>query len=143
MPSGSHRLRVATLLAALLGGGSMIAARPAWSADDAARGAERFGQLCASCHGRDGAGFGPVADSLKHAPPDLRRIAERRGGKFPEAEVAACIDGRRGCAPHGIREMPVWGSWGLRALAEDGELTPAMAELLAFLSSIQVKPAAK
>jgi mono/diheme cytochrome c family protein len=124
----------------LLGALLLCAPAPSSASGDAERGAQRFRELCASCHGRDGAGLGPVAASLKRPPPDLRRIAMRRGGHFPEAEIAACIDGRRSCPPHGTREMPVWGVWGLRARAEDGALNPAMADLLAFLASIQVKP---
>ena len=40
-------------------------------------------------------------------PPDLTRIAERRGGWFPEVLVREFIDGR--FAVHGTRTMPVWG----------------------------------
>lgn len=67
-------------------------------------------QHCASCHGESGDGSGPVAASLKRAPADLRRIAERSGGRFDEADVMSFIDGRRVVAEHGSREMPVWGA---------------------------------
>ena len=42
-----------------------------------------FMTYCAVCHGRDGKGGGPMAKSLKVAPPDLTRVAARNGGKFP------------------------------------------------------------
>jgi mono/diheme cytochrome c family protein len=42
-------------------------------------------------------------------PPDLTRIAARRGGWFPEALVTEIVDGRH--AAHGGRVMPVWGRW--------------------------------
>ncbi len=67
-------------------------------------------QHCASCHGESGEGTGPVAASLKRAPSDLTRIAERNGGRFDEADVMSFIDGRRVVAEHGSREMPVWGA---------------------------------
>ncbi len=72
-------------------------------------GAELFRQSCASCHGTSGEGDGPVAAALKKAPADLTRIAARRNGSFPEAEISGWIDGRFDTAAHGTREMPVWG----------------------------------
>jgi mono/diheme cytochrome c family protein len=72
-------------------------------------GAEMFQQYCASCHGTNGEGNGPVAASLKKSPADLTRIAARRGGNFPDAEIARWIDGRFDAPAHGTREMPVWG----------------------------------
>lgn len=68
-----------------------------------------FVQYCGSCHGPEGQGNGPVAPALRTPPSDLTRIARRRGGGFPEAEIAAYIDGQRFVRAHGSREMPVWG----------------------------------
>lgn len=62
---------------------------------------------CASCHGDDGRGSGPVAASLTTPAADLTRLAER-AGRFDEAAVMSAIDGRRKVAAHGPREMPVW-----------------------------------
>ena len=36
---------------------------------------------CASCHGTDAKGDGPMAKSLKVKPADLTRIAARNGGR--------------------------------------------------------------
>ena len=72
-------------------------------------GAEMFKQYCASCHGMNGEGDGPVAASLKKPPADLTRIAARRGGNFPDADISRWIDGRFDAPAHGTREMPVWG----------------------------------
>jgi mono/diheme cytochrome c family protein len=72
-------------------------------------GAEMFQQYCASCHGTNGEGNGPVAASLKKPPADLTRIAARRGGNFPDADISRWIDGRFDAPAHGTREMPVWG----------------------------------
>jgi mono/diheme cytochrome c family protein len=66
---------------------------------------------CATCHGPDGTGHGPMAASLKVAPSDLTRIAERNGGNFPMARVARIIAGEeQAAAAHGTRQMPVWGT---------------------------------
>ena len=69
-----------------------------------------FQRHCASCHGMDGRGNGPVAQSLQTPPANLRRIAQRRGGVFPASEIARKIDGRFEVEAHGTREMPVWGT---------------------------------
>jgi mono/diheme cytochrome c family protein len=72
-------------------------------------GRESYMQYCASCHGADGVGGGAVAPALKTPPPDLTKIADRKGGRFSEKEVASLIDGRDMPPVHGTREMPVWG----------------------------------
>jgi mono/diheme cytochrome c family protein len=72
-------------------------------------GQQYFQQYCSACHGLSGRGNGPVAPALKTPPADLTRIAQRRGGQFPEADIAAIIDGRTSIEAHGSREMPVWG----------------------------------
>ena len=72
-------------------------------------GGELFGRFCASCHGTGGQGDGPVANALPALVPDLSRIAEQRGGKFPEDDIRKIIDGRAVVVYHGTRYMPVWG----------------------------------
>jgi len=72
-------------------------------------GGNAFATHCASCHGADGKGAGPVAASLRIPPADLTLIAARRGGVFPADDIAAWIDGRMSPPAHGTREMPVWG----------------------------------
>jgi len=68
-----------------------------------------FQRYCSACHGQTGHGDGPVAAALRTPPADLTRIAQRRGGHFPVAEIAALIDGRTVLPAHGSREMPIWG----------------------------------
>jgi mono/diheme cytochrome c family protein len=72
-------------------------------------GRQVFVRFCASCHGPNADGNGPLASSLKTPPADLRAIARRNGGRFDEAAVMAVIDGRRAVSAHGPRDMPVWG----------------------------------
>lgn len=73
-------------------------------------GAVLYARHCASCHGAEGHGDGPVAPALKTPPPDLTLLARRNGGRFDERAVLAVIDGRHVLAAHGTREMPVWGA---------------------------------
>jgi mono/diheme cytochrome c family protein len=72
-------------------------------------GQQAFNQYCASCHGTDAKGNGPVAATLKKEPADLTQISKKSGGKFDAGDVARMIDGQRDVAGHGPREMPVWG----------------------------------
>ncbi len=74
------------------------------------QGPELFQAYCASCHGKDAKGNGPMADSLKISPPDLTRVATRNNGVFPLARIQKIVSGEDVLAAgHGSREMPVWG----------------------------------
>lgn len=70
-------------------------------------GKREFTSKCAACHGPDGKGNGPYADSLKKKPADLTTLAQRNGGVFPVSRTYTVIEGAG--AGHGPREMPVWG----------------------------------
>jgi hypothetical protein len=72
-------------------------------------GSELFDRFCASCHGSQARGDGPVARSLNVAVPDLTTIGARYG-EFPTARIRDVIDGRGiDMQAHGTRTMPVWG----------------------------------
>jgi hypothetical protein len=79
---------------------------PSTAAGD--QGSQLFRTYCASCHGTDARGMGPMADRMRHQPPDLTRFAARNGGVFPSERVRRIIDGRD-VGSHGDRDMPVWG----------------------------------
>ncbi|OFV95873.1 MAG: hypothetical protein A3F68_01025 [Acidobacteria bacterium RIFCSPLOWO2_12_FULL_54_10] len=69
-----------------------------------------FMAYCATCHGADARGNGPVAPALKTQPPDLTLISKRNNGKFPQEQVQRKISGEdESVTAHGSREMPVWG----------------------------------
>jgi len=109
-------------------------------------GAPYFERYCASCHGMSGRGEGPVAEILNPKPADLTRIAERRGGAFPDGEIAKYIDGRFDVAAHGSRQMPVWGERLAEGVPEAG-IGESMARgkivvLVEYLKSIQVEAVA-
>ncbi len=67
-----------------------------------------YERACASCHGVDARGDGPVAPSLKVRPTDLTQLARRHGGTFPHDEVVAVVTGATPIAAHGTADMPVW-----------------------------------
>lgn len=78
------------------------------SSADIERGRELFNNYCASCHGEEGKGDGPVARHLKKSPANLTLI-QRPGTPFPRGRVAEIIDGEKIVSAHGTRTMPVWG----------------------------------
>ena len=73
-------------------------------------GSTLYNTYCAVCHGPGAKGDGPMAKMLVAKTPDLTRIAERQGGKFPRVRVEGIISGEAALsAGHGTREMPIWG----------------------------------
>lgn len=72
-------------------------------------GAAVYKTYCAVCHGVEAKGDGPLADNLRHAPPDLTTLARRNEGKFDAVMVYRVIDGRDPVKGHGGPDMPVWG----------------------------------
>jgi len=105
-------------------------------------GMQLYEQLCASCHGVEGRGDGPVAPLIKIPVPDLTRLAARDGGEFPTEDVRLIIDGRAERRAHGPRDMPVWG-WQLYDSsnkddsAERARTDSMIDRLVVYLRSIQ------
>jgi mono/diheme cytochrome c family protein len=128
---------------------ALVSAGPACAADPdesllVESGRKSFQRHCSACHGMDGSGNGILKPVLRVAPSDLTRIAARRGGEFPDAEIAAFIDGRSFVAAHGSREMPVWGRIFGEPVVEDGDAEEVVRGqlwiLVEYLKSIQVPP---
>ena len=97
--------RLKTAAAALIVVGTlMLSATAVCSAErESDSGAVLYGRFCASCHGVDGRGDGPVAPALRERPPDLTRL------RYTPAELMRRIDGRHQVRAHGTAQMPVWG----------------------------------
>jgi len=68
-----------------------------------------FKTFCMNCHGVEGRGDGPLAETLRVPPTDLTRLAADNSGIYPAERVRTSIDGNREIRGHGSREMPVWG----------------------------------
>jgi mono/diheme cytochrome c family protein len=73
------------------------------------QGKQFYMQYCASCHGKDGRGNGPVSSYLKIKVPNLTLLKKNNKGIYPLSKVMSAIDGSRAVRAHGDREMPVWG----------------------------------
>jgi mono/diheme cytochrome c family protein len=135
-----HRILVATAVL-------LSAANPAVHAAEiepllSYTGQQLYQRFCASCHGPQAYGDGPVAPMLKVMVPDLTRIARRQqGGEFPEQRIREIVDGRAVLPAHGLRDMPVWG-YELEAQAPPEQSGRAAAQslidkLVAYLRTIQ------
>jgi mono/diheme cytochrome c family protein len=138
-------VRVRRVIAALLGAATFFATAQVMAFDAFTladySGEELFGRFCASCHGEQAHGDGPVARSLNTVVPDLTLIRARYG-EFPAMLVRETIDGRGvDIRAHGTRAMPVWGYefW----VEEGGDVTAqkavrdAITKLVDYLRSVQ------
>jgi mono/diheme cytochrome c family protein len=104
-------------------------------------GRDLFEFYCATCHGRDGKGGGPMAPALRVTPPDLTAIARRSGGPFPRARVQEFVTGEqdRLVPAHGSKEMPVWGPI-FRALDPNDTANKVRVEnIVDYIESMQVR----
>ncbi len=109
---------------------------------DSLTGRDSFELYCASCHGRDGAGNGPVASALRTRPANLTTLSQRNGGTFPRQKVLTFIDGSaRAQDTHGSGDMPVWGATFKALEGSDARVRVRLANLAAYVESLQ-RPAA-
>ena len=96
---------------------------------------------CASCHGLEGHGDGPVAPLVKARVPDLTGLAARNGGTFPADPLYRVIDGQQASPTHGTRKMPVWGFEFYGTDADDSaahrQATETITRLVEYLRTIQ------
>ena len=104
-------------------------------------GRDLFAFYCATCHGRDATGNGPMAASLKVPPPNLTLLARRSGGLFPRARVDALVanDAAVPMAAHGSTDMPAWGPVFRGLDPSDSFAKIRIANVVEYVRSIQVK----
>ena len=107
---------------------------------DSLTGRDSFNFYCATCHGLDGRGAGPVAASLKRQPADLTVLTRRHGGTFPRSDVISFVNGTGRPVPaHGPSDMPVWGPI-LRALeGSDSRVKVRIENIVSYIESLQVR----
>lgn len=112
-------------------------------AQEAEEGARLYLQHCATCHGLEAEGDGPMAPALILQPPNLTALSAANDGVFPTTRVAMRIDGRDPLVAHGS-PMPVYGDYfsgvDTPIKVETGQpmMTSApVADLIAFLETIQ------
>lgn len=112
-------------------------------AEDAEEGAALYMDYCATCHGIDVDGNGPMAGVMMIKPDDLRQLSSGNEGVFPLERVIKRIDGRDPLVSHGS-PMPVYGDFfeGFDVAMKTHTGQPIMtskpvADLVAFLKAVQ------
>jgi mono/diheme cytochrome c family protein len=101
-------------------------------------GSDVFRSFCAPCHGRDGAGGGPVASALKKTPADLTRIRIANGGQFPRRRIEEFVtNGKPGIVAHGSSDMPIWGPTFRSLEPSDALVKVRIANVVDYIESIQ------
>lgn len=118
-----------------------LAAAPAMATEEGQR---LYSLHCATCHGADANGKGPMAPVMTVQPANLTTLAARNDGIFPGWRVVSRLDGRDPLVAHGS-DMPVFGPY-----FEGGEAVPMklstgqpvltsapIVELVTYLESIQ------
>ena len=98
---------------------------------------ELFVDSCATCHGVDGRGDGPMAAELRVKPINLRLLKQENGGTFPTREVQRSIDGRAMPRAHGLPKMPVWGRQWIRQGLSEAEVQARSIAITSYIASIQ------
>ncbi|WP_425342889.1 c-type cytochrome [Sagittula salina] len=86
-----------------------IAAGPG-QAQDAGVGEDLYRRHCATCHGLEARGDGPMAGAMVLKPNNLRDLTAANAGVFPLERVIKRIDGRDPLVSHGS-PMPVYGDF--------------------------------
>jgi len=112
---------------------------------DVDKGGELYRIHCATCHGIEASGQGPMAGVLVIKPANLGGLQAGNGGVFPTERVVKRIDGRDPLVSHGS-PMPVYGFFfegndtAVKTPSGQPILTSQpIVDLLAYLQSIQVK----
>jgi mono/diheme cytochrome c family protein len=107
-------------------------------------GKRTFVEYCASCHGLDGKGTGPVASALKSQPTDLTALAKTNEGKYPAGFVSAVLKFGRNLSAHGSQDMPVWGSrFKMIDPVNDPTGQRHVDDIVAYIATLQISNASK
>ena len=89
------------VLAFVMIASGIIVMNSAARAQDNDPGKSEFTSSCATCHGVDGEGKGPLSSQLKVPPADLTVLAKKNNGVFPFEAVYEIIDGQKEvCSRH-------------------------------------------
>ena len=115
--------------------------KPAHSpGSDPVSGLQLYKRYCAVCHGNDLKGNGPISPEFKNGPSDLTTLAQRHGGKFPDAYVEEVLRNGVQKPAHGNTEMPIWGPLFATIRGTDPALVNVrIVNLTNYIKSIQAK----
>ena len=113
------------------------------AAQDVEAGGDLFMHYCATCHGVDAKGGGPMNSVLVIQPTDLTQLAAENDGVFPRVRAISRIDGRDPLVSHGS-PMPIYGQFfegrGETIRGEDGVMimtSQPVIDLVTYLEGVQ------
>lgn len=106
---------------------------------DVAEGEVWFKSYCAPCHGENGDGKSQVGYTMETPPKNLRQIAQRRNGDFPDAEISKIIAGVEDVPGHSTSVMPPWWEAFKKAegITDEKVLQAKIDNITAYLKTIQ------
>lgn len=115
-------------------------------AQDTDSGRALYRTHCATCHGLDADGQGPMAGVLTIKPVSLATLTKDNDGEFPLERVIKRIDGRDPLVSHGS-PMPVYGDFfegppDVAAKTDTGQpilTSPPVLDLVMYLRTLQVE----
>jgi mono/diheme cytochrome c family protein len=104
-----------------------------------AEGEEWFKSYCTPCHGENGDGQSQMAGMMETPPKNLRQIAQRRNGQFPDAEISKIIAGVENVPGHSTTDMPAWWETFKKAegITDEKVLQEKIDHITAYLKTIQ------
>jgi len=112
-------------------------------AQDVTEGENLYLDYCATCHGLDADGQGPMAPAMSLQPTNLTLLEAGNNGTFPTERVVMRIDGREPLISHGS-PMPVFGDFfegdDTAIKAETGQpimTSQPVVDLVAYLRTLQ------
>ena len=117
-------------------------------ASDLLKGTADFMTFCASCHGVNGRGNGPMVRELTKQPADLTKLTKQPAEIFPRGDIKKIVDGRTMPRSHGTAQMPVWGQrFSFQATADgtlqedqkgiEKQVDDRLENIMTYLESIQ------
>ena len=104
-----------------------------------AEGEEWFKSYCTPCHGENGDGQSQIGYTMETPPKNLRQIAKRRNGVFPDAEISKIIAGVENVPGHSTNVMPAWWDAFKKAegITDEKVLQAKIDHITAYLKTIQ------
>jgi mono/diheme cytochrome c family protein len=136
----ASRLQIVSAIAltgaALLAGSSIIGGQ---ARDDYNSGSYLYRAFCAACHGADGTGKGPGADTLPGPVPDLTLLTRNAGGTFPRDRVLGILNGTTALPGHAKSPMPRFTDAFMTLERDQRTVEKRLAALVEHLESLQRK----